>query len=267
MLFNRHRSPAQRPGVILALMVIMLVALMGMLALVIDTGMAMSVHRQTQNAADGASSLAALYLFQGYSAANARTAATALVRDRFGISEAPTINIPPTSGPHAGDAHYAEAIVGRPYATYIAQVVGANSSPHISARAVAGYEPITESEGAVVLSPSTVPGIGMSGGANLLVNGSVTVNSMGAGVDQYGQSVNWGLPNYALSASSNTSVKAKLILVRGGVDNISHYQNYDTGGPNPVYARAHCRRTPCAPSPRPPKPRFPVSQIGLARLR
>src|SRR5262245_21332380 len=102
-----------RPGAILVLMIIMLIPLIGLLGIVIDSGLMMASHRHTQNAADSASLVAALYLYQGRTAAEARAAAVAHVRDEFGITETPIVNIPPSAGPYAGNLRYAEAVVGK----------------------------------------------------------------------------------------------------------------------------------------------------------
>src|SRR5438270_11945952 len=94
------RSHDGRPGTILMLMVIMITALIGMLGLVIDGGLMMAAHRQTQNAADSASLVAALYLYKGRPVADARAAAVEVVHDRFGITEPATVHSPPSAGPH-----------------------------------------------------------------------------------------------------------------------------------------------------------------------
>jgi len=107
----------------------------------------------------------------------------------------------------------------------------------VLARAVAGYENIAGGEGAIVLDPLASPGLTITGGATLQVDGAVIVNSKAAGYDQYGVWVDWGLKKYALTTGNNSTVLARAILVKGGVDIPANYLPYDPGGPPPLYCR------------------------------
>lgn len=233
-------GPNSRSAKILILFVIMITALLGMLGLVIDGGMAMAAFRRTQNAADSAAQAAAMALFVGNSPANAVTAAQTFMQTHYGIPPGDvTVNVPPASGPYAGDARFAEAIVSRIHNNYLIQIVGAPNSQNVSARAVAGYESIASGEGAIVLDPNARPGLSVQGGATLRVKGAVLVNSQYAGVDQYGQTVTWPgyAQQYAMTTSNNSTMQASLFLVRGGVDTVANYTSYDAGGPSPLYCR------------------------------
>ena len=155
-----------------------------------------------------------------------------------------TVNIPPTAGPTAGSPRHAEVIVARPYETIFAQVIGVQRDQRVVARAVGGFEEVSPGEGVIALDPQAVPGISVSGGASLTVDGSLVVNSQGAGVDQYGAAVDWGYPTYAFSTGNNTAVRARYIQVRGGVDTLDNYHNFVAGDPNPLFCRAPLARDP-----------------------
>jgi hypothetical protein len=80
-------------------------------------------------------------------------------------------------------------------------------------------------------SPST-PGISLGGNAILKVNGDVTVNSTGGGVDENGQPVNNGNNGVAADGGTSTNsiygVFANNISVVGGVNNPALFKNFDT---------------------------------------
>src|SRR4051812_10784734 len=105
---------ARRPGKILVTFVLTLPILLGMVGLVLDSGLLLASQRSGQNAADAAAMAAAMDLYRGATAATATTTATTFVQNSSynDLSSANvTINIPPTSGQYIGNNHYAEAIV------------------------------------------------------------------------------------------------------------------------------------------------------------
>ncbi|HET6572409.1 MAG TPA: pilus assembly protein TadG-related protein [Fimbriiglobus sp.] len=238
-------TAARRPGKIIVMFALLLTTLLGMLGLVIDSGLMMASHRATQSVADSAALAAAMELMRGESADAARAAAVAFVQTHNGMTDAtPDVRIPPTTGPHAGNQRYAEVVLTRPHGTILVQMIGPSQNQQVQARAVAGYEAVASGEGAIVLDPDARPGLAISGGATLLVNGAVVVNSRGAGLDQYGQWVDWGAQQYALTSSNNSKVYARYIQVRGGVDVVGNYRDYDDYSrqtpiePCPLFARA-----------------------------
>lgn len=240
------RTTARRPGKILVMFALLLTALLGMFGLVIDSGLMMVSARATQNVADSAALAAAMDLMRGESAATARATAVAFVRTHNGMTDvaSPDVRIPPTTGQRAGYGRYAEVVLTRPYSTMFVHMIGPSRSQQVLARAVAGYEPVASGEGAIVLNPEARPGLAVGGGATLLVDGAVVVNSRAAGLDQYGQTVNWGLQQYALTSSNNSKVYAKYVQVRGGVDVVGNYLSYEDYfrqtpiEPSPLFARA-----------------------------
>jgi hypothetical protein len=223
----------------LAIFILGLPMLFGMTGLVIDSGLLMATQRTAQNAADAGALAAAMDLFKGYSSSTAIATGTTYIQTYNGLSSSTvTINIPPKSGPYTGNAAFAEAIVSVPYSTSFIQILGVGSSQNASARAVAGYESVASGEGAIVLNPNVQPGIAINGNnTRLLVNGLITVNSLGGGVDQYGRAVTSSLGGYAFrtqtSTQSTAPVAAVAIQVAGGIDNIDNFRTYDaTFAPN-----------------------------------
>jgi Flp pilus assembly protein TadG len=184
MLHPHSGRPAagKRSGQTLFLFVLLLPVLLGMIGLVIDTGLMMAARRQAQNAADAAATAAALYLLENNNnTAGAKTMATKYVQNsaynNLG-SATVTPNIPPSSGPYQGNPAAVEVIVSLPVQTWFIQMLGVSSSQTVKARAVAAYEPSSAGEGVGVLNPNASPGL-VSQDTNtvLQVNGRVIVNS------------------------------------------------------------------------------------------
>lgn len=231
---------ARRPGMAMVLLALLLVAILGMLGLVIDSGFLMASYRNAQNAADGAALAGAMELWRGQSVDVAKQVATQFVTDYNGLKNATvTVNIPPSKGPYAGDKknRYVEVLVNDTRKTYFIQILGIDRDQAVAGRAVAGCEVFAGGDGAIVLDPNIRPGLSVDGGAKLRVNGAVIVNSKGAGLDQYGDNVDWGTQKYALVTSNNSTMETTLTLVKGGVDVVDNYKNYDPKGRNPLFAR------------------------------
>src|SRR5207237_7140365 len=92
---SRNAGP-RRPGKILVLFVLLLPVLLGMVGLVVDTGLMMAAHRQAKNAADAAALAAAMDLMLGGSGSSATAAAQTFVQQYNGLASAPSpqVNIP-----------------------------------------------------------------------------------------------------------------------------------------------------------------------------
>jgi Flp pilus assembly protein TadG len=228
----------RRAGKTLVLFVLAVPVLLGMVGLVVDSGLLLATQRAAQNAADAGATAAAMDLLRGVSSSTATNTATTFVQTYNSLSNATvTVNIPPQSGPYTSISSYAEVIVSVPFATSFIQLTGVNSSQTVTARAVAGYEPISSGQGAIVLNPNIQPGITMNGNnTRLIVNGGVTVNSFGGGVDQYGNSVTSALGGYAFRTQTSTQsvapVVATAIQVAGGIDTIDNYRYYNSSFTN-----------------------------------
>ena len=238
MLYHASPRPGRkRSGKILVLFALLLPVLLGMVGLSIDGGMLLGAHRQTRNAADAAALAAAKDLLGGKSVATAQATASSFVKSYNGLSSATvTTNIPPTTGPYAGNSHYAEVIVEYQLTTYFIQILGVNSSQTVKARAVAGFEAVSAGEGAIVLDPTAKPGLSVGGGGTLVVNGRVVVNSQGAGVDENGNPVNLGVAGPAASTGNGSTVQASDIEVVGGVDTPANFQNLPGNTGSPLHA-------------------------------
>lgn len=230
-----------RRGTILVITAIVLIALVGLLGLVIDAGQLMTAHRTVRNAADAAATAAAMDLMTGKSNSAAIATATTFVQQHNGMPSATvTVSIPPATGPHQGNSHFAEVLVSIPVTTRFIQVVGVGASQTVTARAVGGYEGVTSGEGVVSLDPTVRPGLSVGGGGTLKVNGGIIVNSEGGGLDQNGNPINNGGTGNAATTANNSLLKAKNIQVVGGVNNPGNFQNYD---PNSSQSPLHTGQT------------------------
>src|SRR5262249_33563392 len=158
--------------------------LLGMTGLVVDCGYLMASQRQVQSAADAAALAAAMELYRGGGSLN--TAATAFLSVN-GLTNSPsmTLNNPPSQGPYStisGQNQSLEVIltysVGTRFINALNAIPGINFSPttQVKARAVAGFEPVSSGEGAIVLDPTATPGLSISGNnTRLIVNGTIVV--------------------------------------------------------------------------------------------
>jgi hypothetical protein len=228
------------------MLALMLPLLLGVTGLVIDGGLLLATQRQAQNAADGGALAAAMRLYRGETTGEAVTAANAYVQSYNGLpgAPAPTVNIPPVSGPHAGNDHYAEVLVTYPRDNIFMRFLGVGPTQVVGARAVAGFEAEPNGEGAIVLDPQSRPGLSVQGGASLRVEGSVVVNSKAAGLDQYERWVDWGLQQYAATTSNNSVVQCSYMQIKGGVDTVANFRHIDGTPKCPLNCRAPIARDP-----------------------
>jgi Flp pilus assembly protein TadG len=210
-----------RSGKALVMFALLTPVLLGMVGLTVDGGLLLVLYRQTQNAADAAALAAAVDLLKGKSSGVATATAQTYVQTYNNMSSATvTVNIPPSTGPHAGNGAYAEAIVTYPYQTSFIQIVGGNSTQNVTARSVAGYEAVAAGEGVITLgqNPQGGKGIQVSSSSTLSVNGAVTVNAQGSS---------------ALDDQGN--IYAQDVNVSGGATNAANVQSYPSGGgPSPL---------------------------------
>src|SRR5262249_9227989 len=128
---------------------------------------------------------------------------------------------------------YLEVVVTKSVSTLFIQALGVNSSQSVSARAVAGYEPVGAGEGVFVLDSTVSPGLSInSNNTRLIVHCDITVNSTGGGVDQFGITVPSSLNQDAVKTSNSTTTPAPIVAstlnVAGGVTNIDNVRAYDS---------------------------------------
>jgi hypothetical protein len=133
----------RRSGQTLILFALLFPVLLGMVGLIIDGGLMMAAFRQTQNVADAAALAASMDRIRGETKFAATATATTFVRDpQFNNMPDATvvINMPPLSGPYAGNGDYTEAILTNRVQTTFIQILGVNRDQRVQARAVAGFE-------------------------------------------------------------------------------------------------------------------------------
>jgi Flp pilus assembly protein TadG len=226
---RRQMQIRPRSGTILVITAIVMIALVGMLGLVIDAGQLMTAHRKTQNAADAAATAAAMDMFAGASNGTATTTAVTFVQNYNGLPTATVVvNIPPASGPHAGNSRFVEVIVTNPFTVRFIQVVGISPSQTVTARAVAGCEGVAVTAGVIALDRNARPGVNLTGNGTLKVNGTILVNSDGGGLAADGSPINNGNTGSAIVTSGNGTLHALDVQSVGGVSNISKIKNYNT---------------------------------------
>lgn len=238
---RRHRWQSRR-GVVLVIFAICFIVILGMVGFVLDLAILQATHRQAQNAADSAAIAAAVTRYRGGSVNDATATATTFVQthNRLTTAPEPVVSSPPASGPYAGRSGYVEVVVTVPLQTYLIHVLGVARNQQVSARAVAGYEAHSSGEGVAVLNPDARPGLDVSGGGALRVNGRVVVNSEGGGVDENGVAINNGNIGFAARGgqpNSTSGIFANDINVVGGVDTPASFKPYDPAEPSPLRAK------------------------------
>lgn len=114
-----------RRGNVLVLLAILLPVLIGVVGLVIDGGMMMDQRRNLQHATDAAATTAATELRLANGSAAARAAAVDAVTVAHEQADADvTVNIPPLTGPFAGDADHVEVVSESVYRTRFMPILG-----------------------------------------------------------------------------------------------------------------------------------------------
>src|SRR5690606_25797631 len=136
---------------------LLLRTLLGVVGLVIDGGLMMTEYRSLQHAADAAATAAAMRLNLGKSPNVAVATAVEVVHDGHGLPHASvTVNIPPSSGPYAGQANHVEVIVERAYSTHFMKVLDNILARPMCARAVACAKSGPAGAAIVVLDPDQI---------------------------------------------------------------------------------------------------------------
>jgi Flp pilus assembly protein TadG len=252
-----------RAAGVLVILAIALPMLVGIAGLVLDTSLLFAAHRNLQSAADAAATTAAMTIYQGGSVSDATTAATTAIQSDNSLPDATVaVKVPPTSGPYAGNASYAQVVVTRKVGTFLIQVLGGSSMQTVQATSTSGAQAATAGAALVLLDPNppgitvnlapvaplslTLPpilgGLQVLGLGQLRVNGAVLDNNQWGGVDQNGNPAGSGAaPPYAASGTplvSLTNVAAQDIRVVGGVDNPNNFSSTTSGQPSPLRCNA-----------------------------
>ncbi len=253
----------RRRGKVITLFVILLPAVFGTLALIIDGSRLMSESETVQHVADAAATAAAAALARGESTTVAQQRAIAVVQVDNGLASAVVdVQIPPQSGSYAGRSGYVQVSIDRPVPMSFLPAMNGQSQQSVGATATAGADDATAGAAIVVLDPAppalTLPGgLGVVlpsmpshhlGGLEVLglgalkVDGAVHVNTDWGGVDEDNQAAGWSLlSREAVTCTplvSLTKLRTRDLRVVGGVDNPTNYGSFIAGEPNPLRANA-----------------------------
>jgi len=177
--------------------------LLGFVALAVDVGLMFNARRLTQAAADSAAIAGAEELNYGDVSAAAQASA-ALNGVTNGINGAVvTVNNPPLSGPHSGNASYVEVIVSESQATVFMNVLGQGSMT-VSGRAVAA---LGSTQNCVYALNTSGTDIALSGGVNVQSPGCAFYADSTSAAD--------------LTIQGNSTLNAQGINLAGGYTNSS----------------------------------------------
>lgn len=178
---KRRSCPADRSlrekGAVVAYMAIIMPVMLGGLGLAIDNGRLYSVRRQMQTAAD-ATALAAAHEWRNQNYENyAAVAKEDALLNGFDENEGVEIdvNVPPLSGPRAGDGNYVEVIIREEVPLYFMRAFNKPATV-VESRAVAGLVPADAC--VYILDPTASKALSVGGSARLTLEGcGVHVNS------------------------------------------------------------------------------------------
>ncbi|HEY7837200.1 MAG TPA: pilus assembly protein TadG-related protein [Terriglobales bacterium] len=188
----------RQSGQTLVLGAVCMAALMGMAALSVDIGAAYFQKTKLQTVADSAAVAGASELQYGDVATGAQRAAALNSFTDGSNGDTLTVNNPPLSGPHSGNAQYVEVIATQSQPTYFLKVFGIHTV-NIHARAV-GY--LGAGPGCVyALDPSASGAVTLNGTFNVHLQCAMYVDSKAS---------------QALLANGSGAVSAKSVGVVGG---------------------------------------------------
>ncbi len=179
-----------RRGVVAIFAAICLIVIVGVVALVVDSGIIRDRRQHLQGSADAAALAAAIELFHSYQSVGSGTpdpggraaaSASAILQDNgYSVANANvTLNIPPQNSQSGfnGLAGYVEVIVTFTQPRHFSTVFGGGDIP-VRARAIArgGYQPLMDR--IIILDPSAPAAFSAGGDAYVMVHGgNVLVNS------------------------------------------------------------------------------------------
>jgi Flp pilus assembly protein TadG len=195
-------------GIIVGISLTILLAFGG---LGVDAALWMRAKSGAQAAADAGASSAAAAAFAGNPAArntaeaNAAAAANGFHNGMNGVTI--TVNNPPASGPHAGNAFAYEVIVAAPQTLYLASALPGLTAPTVRARAVA-----VVNLAAPAPNPTCILGLSpLASNIDVTFNGSTSVTANGCDVDADSPS------SSSINTNGGGTVHAANIRTVGGV--------------------------------------------------
>ena len=210
---SKHlQGDSRRPGTVLVMFTVCLIAIMGLVALVIDGGLLRAEQIRIQAVADSAALAGASQLYQNYSTSNGKDTNGSAAKDALaiaadngyandGINSTVVVNIPPASGLYAGQAGYVEVLFTSNQSRCFSNVW--SSTPvAVRARTVArgAWVPFSAS----ILSLDT----GDKGAISVQGNGAFTSSGAGA-------YINSNSPT-ALSVSGGGTFQVPAVNITGG---------------------------------------------------
>lgn len=176
------RHGAESRGQVLVLVALSMTVIVAIAALAFDAGMVVVQLRDQQNASDAAALAGARYLPGDPSAAQAAAIdiATANGFSNGVASATVVVNVPPLSGAHAGDNGFIEVVIGSSRPSIFGGIAGI-ASWDVGARAVAANDTGNRGPFALLaLDPSGCEALKVEGSGELISNGDIQVNSLGA---------------------------------------------------------------------------------------
>lgn len=234
----RHLQQHTRRGTVLIVTAIGAAAMVGMLLLIVETGMVMDTRRRAQNAIDSGALAAAQALVRQMSSTSATADAQQFIQQHNSITGGTvTLHMPPATGPYAGRYGYCEAIMQMHSANTLFSSFTGTAAPTIHARAVAGYRQVSSPEMIIALDKRCSPGLNCVGNGQLLIDGGVITNSQGWGVDEHGASVAGAINGYAGNIGSNGTFRGRSFRICGGVNNPAGFLPWIAGGDQPLRCR------------------------------
>ena len=246
----RTNSLGRRRAVVVLFVALSLVAIIGVTAVTVDGGLLYLEMRRARATADAAAMAAACDLFANYPtnqgsdpSGTARSAAlTVAAGNGYANDGAPstvTVNIPPTSGPYAGVAGYAEVFVTTKLKRAFSRIWGSDDVP-VGARAVARGAWVSPNAGVLILNYQDKASLNSQGnGAFTETGGPVIVNSDN--------------PSAVLD-SGNAAMYAPEFDITGGVQLGGNATFATKPTPNQVYLGTHPTPDPLAYLPPPTVP-------------
>jgi hypothetical protein len=203
--------------------VLALTVLLGFGGLAIDMGALRYEKRLQQTAADAAAVAGASNLTHGGVTSGAQNASAANGFTDGVNSVTVTINNPPASGPHSGNANYVEALVVAVQPTYFMRIFGINSET-ITARAVATNVSGGANSGCLyTLGPPSSSIEGVS------INGSAILNAPTCGIVDNGNYNTKGnklivnASTFGVSGSANVSGPGGTVTCTSGTSSCPTY--------------------------------------------
>jgi hypothetical protein len=210
----RHNQRPRR-GTVAVLAALCLIGILGFAALSLDGAMLYQDRRTTQAAADSAALAAAGSLFANWrtnqgldpskaAVTEALAAAAANGFSNDGVNSTVTVNIPPLSGDHVGQAGYVEVIVQQFQQRAFSTIWG--SSPvTVQARAVARGMWNPHNVGILVLDPTSSGSLSSGGGSLVTTNAKIIVDSNSPSAVSVNGGGSLTAPEFDITGSPGTS--------------------------------------------------------------